>query len=655
MSTNYFDIDGDICQNPINAFSKEWLLTNGLGGFASTTIIGTNTTKYHGLLIAPLSPPLNRYLFLSKLEEQVILENKQISLSTNIYPNTIFPTGYSYIVNFKLDPFPTLTYLIDEEIEIEKSIFLVYGKNQVVVKYRINSAKQPITLRISPLTAFREIHTTIYENKDINNDFSVENNSITFLPYKDLPPLYFSFNTNNIQKSGLWYKNFIYPKELEKELKGTEDLFNPFTVDYHLNEGDDAFFLASLEKTEIINPDDIEKLEKDRIKKLKESNPIKNADPNIVGILKTAADSFVVKKGSGKTIIAGYPWHPERTTDAMLSLSGLCLVTKRYEDARSILLKILEYYKNDLLPEYFSEENNSPKFTSIYPCLLFINAVYNYYISTKDLETLQNPLFYAIQAIINTFSRNSNLNIKENVDGLLCWDDPKTLSSWGTKGGYGKAGLNVEINALWYNALMIMAFLSGEIGDTNTYEIFSVKAKKTKDSFNNIFPIPDKKYLYDTVYLDEKIDRLTPYQIFTISLPFPVLNESLWKDVFNTITTKLLTPFGLRTLSPDDPDFKSKYEGNLLERASAYHNGAVWTWLIGPYIDAFLKIHKRDFSTRQKGLSILKNIFDKFLKENLGLIPEVTDALEPYNMSGCMSQALSTAEILRSYINLVTI
>ena len=657
--TKHFEIEGNICQNPAEALEREWIITNGLGGFASSTIIGANTRKYHGLLIAPLSPPLKRFLFLSKIEESVVSGGKTFSISTNIYPGTLFPMGYQHLVNFRLDPFPTFTFVLDD-VELEKTVFLVHNKNQVVAKYKVIYSNMPIELSLSPLVAFRDFHSNTYENEVLNPEVKSDENLIWIQPYPDVPPLYFYLNTKNFQKTGFWYKNVEYPQDIKRGLQGRDDLFNPFTVSYSLKSGDTTYISASLEKLEESNLALIEKNEILRVKTIKETPTIPNADIGILGVLRVAADSFIVKRDNLKTIIAGYPWLSEWGRDAMISLSGLCISTKRFEDTREILLKIIEYFKDGLLPNRFSERKNEVYYDSIDTPLHFINAIYYYFLETHDIETIRNPFYYAMQSIINYYTKGTHYNIHETEDNLLFWDDTQAGITWMNQKIEDKVvthrpGMNVEINALWYNALKIMAYFANELGDIEFSKIYEARAEKTREGFNKLFPIPGKNFLYDTIYKDKKDETFRVNQIFAISLPFPILYEPLWQPVFQSVTEKLLTPYGLRTLSTDDPNYHPHYEGSQNQRDLAQHQGSVYPWLIGPYIDAFLRVNKRNFATRQKGLKLLNKIFEHFNECGLGTISEIFDGAPPHRPKGCISQAWNVAEVLRAYITLIKI
>lgn len=649
------EVDAELCQNLNLAIEREWVLTNGLGGYASSTVIGANTSKYHGLLVSALNPPLNRHVLLSKLEDEISVDGKKIALSTNIYENTVFPQGHLNIVNFKLSPFPTTIYLIDESIELEKIVFLIHEKNIVVIKYRLVASERPISLKLSPLIAFRSIHNLTNENSYLNPDLYISGGLASIKPYPELPSIYFRFNSEKTNITGYWNKNIIYPKERDKKLPFMEDLFNPFSVEYALNPEDEAFFIASIDNEDEIDPDEMERKELLRIKKIVESNPVRNSDPDITAALRIASDSFIVKKDSRKTIIAGYPWLSEGISDSMIAIPGLCLETKRFEDAREIILKTMEYYRNGLIPEYFSESKREPVYNSIYPSLFFINTVYLYFKATGDIETVKNPVYFAIKAITDTFTNKKEYNIFENEIGMLCWKDPNKFYRIDNEDGCSDAGMNVDINALWYNALKIQAFFAKELGYNQDAKLLEDRAEKTKKSFNETFVIQGGASLYDTIFQHKKMETLTPYQLFAISLPFPVLDESKWRDIFNRITEKLLTPYGLRTLSPDDINYIPKYEGSLEERASSYYRGSVLPWLLGSYIDAFLKINKRDFAARQKGLRIIKGILDQIGEAGIGTISEVFDGSSPHSAGGCISHSIAVAEILRAYFNLIVI
>jgi predicted glycogen debranching enzyme len=623
---------------PEIACSYEWIITNGLGGYASSTIISLNTRRYHGLLIASLKPPLRRFLLLSKLEEEIEIENKIYKLGCNRYsPGVIHPEGYKFLYSFHLNYFPTFTYRL-ENILIEKTIFMKYLENTTVVIYNILT-NIPFKMRIFPLINCRDHHSETKENPYFNFSQELIDGQLKIQAYQDAPILYLKNTSGNYVKTGYWYKNFEYEREKERGLPFQEDNYNPGYFEIEINTNTKLGIFASTEFIENISFLNLKNKEEERLKKIES---LCETDENFIKTLFLTSSSFIVKR-EPLSIIAGYHWFSDWGRDAMISLPGICLVTKRFNEAKQILKNFSSFCKNGLIPNCFLEDG-TPIYNSVDASLWFFYSVYKYYKYTNDTEFIKEIL-PILKEIINFYQKGTDFNIYMDRDGLIYSGEPSLQLTWmDAKVGdlviTSRDGKAVEIQALWYNALKIME----EFGEDT-----SKLTRKLKVNFIRNFWNKEKEYCYDVIKKDIKDDSLRPNQIFTISLPFSLITGEKAKKIVGVIWKNLYTPYGLRSLSPDSPNFKGKYEGNVFERDSAYHQGTVWVWLLGHFITAYLKVNNYSKIAKLIAKNFLKPFRTHISEAGLGTISEIFDGNPPHLPKGCISQSWSVAEILRAY------
>ncbi|MBI2471172.1 MAG: amylo-alpha-1,6-glucosidase [Planctomycetes bacterium] len=664
------EFNKDTCRNLSNAIEKEWLETNGIGGYASSTIIGANTRRYHGLLMAATRPPLGRTLLLSKMEEFLCIDGKEFPLSTNIYPNAIYPEGYKNLVQFSLKPFPTFDYSIGG-ISIKKVVFMVHGENSTVILYQVNCRGErqlALKLTVRVMVAFRDYHWLTHENPVFETGYKILDNSrVCLQPYENLPPMYVFHNAEAMDKTSFWYKNMEYPKEIERGLESHEDHFSPFALQFDLNKGMDCYIVASTNEYNKLNVFELLKKETAlRENVLVQSSRLNQQKPlqaeaereKIVELCETllpVSNSFIVKRGGNKkSIIAGYHWFGDWGRDTMISLPGLTLVQGRFEDAREILLSFAQYISKGMIPNRFHDYGETPEYNTVDASLWYIQAVYQYLRFAKDLNTIRKDLFGVLKEIVEHYKKGTRYNIHMDSDGLiyagvegvqLTWMDAK-VGDWVVTPRMGKA---VEINALWYNALKIMSFLAREMDFITESTDYSRLAQKVSVSFNDAFWYDGGQYLYDYINGETKNCAICPNQIFAVSLPYSMLSIKRKRNVVEIVKEHLLTPYGLRSLSPKDKDYIGRYCGNVYERDRAYHQGTVWAWLVGPYISAYAKAYAGNKDT----LNYLKGLFAPFCDHlsdaGLGTVSEIFDGDPPHTSRGCISQAWSVAEILRAY------
>jgi predicted glycogen debranching enzyme len=661
----------DVCGNLEEATKKEWLETNGLGGFASSTIIGLNTRRYHALLTAATKPPVGRIVMLSKLEETLIVnrgnEDERYDLSANQYSGVIHPQGYQYLKSFRLDPFPIFSYEI-AGVEIEKVVFMVHGENTTVAQYACRKKDPSVNdcrLEIRPLIAFRDFHATTHENNAINSHveviagLSAENSDPGFAPflenlaavkpYADQPGLYFAHDADEIEIAGYWYRNFEYRVEQERGLDFIEDLFNPVTLKFDLNKATTVSIIASLSPKKAGEATRLREAEIARRRSIME--PAQNKGP-LIRAMTAAADQFIAARSDQKTVIAGYHWFSDWGRDTMIALPGLTLTTGRYDIAKSILLEFARHIDHGMLPNRFPDVGEQPEYNTVDATLWYFEAIRALTESTGDFEFTRQNLYPALLEIIDWHERGTRYNIHLDQDGLLFAGEPGAQLTWmdakiGDWVVTPRAGKPVEIQALWYNALRTTQDLARSFGDAANYERFNAMAARAKESFNRRFWNEEAGCLYDVVDGESRDGSIRPNQVLAISLRHTMLDAERAGKVLKVVERELLTPLGLRSLAPNDPRFIGRYTGDMRARDGAYHQGAVWAWLIGPFISAYLRVNGNEKSAVEQARAWLAGFNEHLLDAGLGQISEIFDGAAPHTPCGCIAQAWSVAEILR--------
>jgi predicted glycogen debranching enzyme len=630
------------------SISREWLETNGLGGFASSTIAGLNTRRYHGLLTAATKPPVGRYVLLSSLQETIIVGDQRYDLSANRYPGVIHPDGYKYLASFALvDSLPTFTYKLPSGITVEKTIFMPHGENTTVIEYRLAGTPNA-KLELRPLIAFRDYHSLTHRNESINGELRMDSGSVAIRPYADLPALYFAQNAAAIERTGDWYLNFEYDVERERGLDFHEDLFSPFLAVFELGDAQPATVIASTERRDVAQASLMRASEVRRRSEVTAEVPVDNP---LVRKLVAAADLFVVQRGELKTIVAGYHWFSDWGRDTMIALPGIALVTGRYQIARDILQAFANAVDKGMLPNRFPDAGETPEYNTVDATLWFFEAVRAYLAYTGDIEFIREHLYVKLKDIIEWHLAGTRYGIHADADGLLrcgepgvqpTWMDSK-IGDWVVTPRYGKP---VEIQALWYNALRIQQELAVRLNDTERATFLDELAALAYESFNRLFWDEQAGCLYDVIDGENRDASIRPNQIFAMSLHYSVLDPAHGAQVVDVVKRQLFTPVGLRSLAPSDPAYRPRYEGGVVSRDSAYHQGTVWPWLMGPFISAYVKVHN---DVRQPE-EWLQNFAAQLDNGCLGQISEVAAGDAPYTPGGCAAQAWSVAELLRAAV-----
>src|SRR5215472_6694597 len=646
----------DVCRDLDSALRREWLETNGIGGFASSTINGCNTRRYHGLLVAATKPPVGRFVLLSKLEEILAVNGRTYQLSTNRYPGVVHPQGFQFLTQFRLDPFPIFTFSVDG-VAIEKKFFMAHGQNTIVVKYQLTNVPNSahVQLELRPLIAFRDYHNLTHENGAINGRADTQRKLIRVLPYVGLPSLYLANDAIEIESTGRWYRNFEYDAERERGLDFQEDLFNPCVLRFDFNQRPTATLIASTERQNIDAAEQYEQEEIARRRRIAEHAPVKN---DFITSLTTAADQYIVSRGDQKSVIAGYHWFSDWGRDTMIALPGLTLPTGRSGIARSILRTFAQHVDQGMLPNRFPDAGESPEYNTVDATLWFFEAVRAYHAYTGDLAFVQQELYPVLADIINWHVRGTRYRIKLDAAGLLNSGEPGVQLTWmDAKVGdwvvTPRSGKPVEIQALWYNAIRIMEDFAARTADETGRKRYNNMAALAKWSFNRLFWNEGGGYLYDVVNGGPPDGSIRPNQIFAVSLPYSMLSPERAKRVVAVVQEHLLTPYGLRSLAPSDPRYHGRYTGDGAGRDGSYHQGTVWPWLMGPFITAYMKLEGGNKAARmqsEKWLSPLKN---HLCDAGLGHISEIFDGDAPHRPVGCIAQAWSIAEVLRAAVEQV--
>ncbi|MEX2264165.1 MAG: amylo-alpha-1,6-glucosidase [Bryobacteraceae bacterium] len=645
MKIGIIRFDREACGNLDASLKREWLETNGLGGFAASTIIGLNTRRYHGLLTAAMKPPVGRLLLLSKLEETLVVGGRRFDLSANRYPGVIHPGGYQYLKEFRLDPFPTFTYQVDG-IEIEKRVFMVHGENTTIVEYELRGEG---ILEVRPLIACRDYHSTTHRNNALNPAVDVTAGRAVVTPYRSLPSLHFAHDASELDLTGHWYENFEYGAEQERGLDYREDLFNPFVARFN---GGAATIIASTERRDAAQAAELRRSEVQRRAEVVARSP--SAEP-LVQALVAAADQFIVKRGDLKTIIAGYHWFSDWGRDTMIAIPGLTLVTGRGEVARSILLAFANSLDRGMLPNRFPEAGETPEYNAVDATLWFFEAIRALVEHTGDVAFVKDHLYDKLKEVIDWHLRGARYGIRVDSDGLLAsgesgvqltWMDAK-VGDWVVTPRHGKP---VEIQALWYNALRVMEELAREFFDAGPEVFFRELAARARDSFNDLFWNEEAGCLYDVVNGGQRDGSIRPNQVFAVSLAHTMLSDDRARQVISVLERELLTPLGLRSLSPRDPRYRARYEGGVWDRDSSYHQGTVWPWLMGPFITAYVKVSGRSDPARAQAAQWLAAFHEHLRTAGLGQVSEIADADAPHEPRGCVAQAWSVAELLRTAV-----
>ena len=660
-----------------NGLDKEWIITNGIGGYSSSSIIGANTRKYHGLLVASLTPPARRFLILSKLDESIEVRGRKYDLYTNIGKEYI-SKGYEYLESFEKDILPTFTYKIGK-IEIAKTICMDYGKNTVGVYYKIKNGAYRSKLTLAPIINFRDFHS-VNTNHVFNLKQQIHNNKVKIsVDENSYTPIYINLSEGKyIEHKNDSFNNMFYIEEDKRGFAAIENHAVPgrYEIELKAKEEKEISFVCSLEENiDEINAKDLIKKEEERINNLYKTSELvkdktktkKEEEENeLIKTFLRATDNFVVNRFSFglHTLIAGYYWFLDWGRDALISFEGILLVTKRYDIAREVLKTMIRDVKFGLVPNGYSGYDNRPLYNSVDASLLLFEAVQKYIDYTKDYKFVKEEMYDVMKTIIENYCNGIDVdenNIYLDSDGLIVSGTENTQNTWMDVKFQGKAvtprnGKAVEVNSLWYNANRIMADLSIRFGHLLTAMKYKELADRCKASFQEKFYNPKTKCLYDVIG-DSKI---RPNQLFALSLTYPVMDMDAeeTKNMITIVEKKLLNAYGLKTLAKGEENYVEVYEGDEKHRDLSYHQGITWPWLLGLYYNALKnmrdkiedKEEKQEIEQKiEKLIEKTKKTFSKEIYENgcIGSIAELYDSAKPQLPKGTIAQCWSVAEIFR--------
>lgn len=658
------------------ALKQDWIVTNGLGGYSSSTILGINTRKYHGLLVAPLNPPENRHLILSKVDESFESGGKEYPIYSNIGKDYI-SKGYQYLKSFEKEYIPIFTYEVDGAI-IKKYICMEYGKNTVCVLYNIKNNEKRTKFKIAPIVNFRDFHTTT-PNAEFNLKQEIKDTKVKMIiNNQGQTPIYMKTSEGKyIEHFNDTFRNMYYLEEEKRGQGAEENLAVPGVFEIKLRANEEKFitFICSLEENideldgkNIINKEivritsnlydsyllDTKKEYSDKYKTLMRDYII-------------ASDNFVVYRPAFAlyTIIAGYPWFLDWGRDALISFEGIVLIPRRFQIAKEVLLTFMRDIKYGLVPNGYSGYDGRPLYNSADASLLLFEQIRKYLEYTHDYEFLKIQAYDTLKKVIEEYINGIDLdgnNIHlDNEDGLLSSGTQQIQNTWmdakiGNIVVTPRNGKAIEINALWYNALKIMESFANLYKEKELSKKYAELAKKCKESFMKKF-YNKKRKCFDDLVGDNSI---RPNQLFAIGLHYPVVepNSVEAKTAFETVTKKLLTPYGLKTLAKGEKCYREIYEGDQIKRDMSYHQGITWPWLLGIYSDSFLNIINAEKNkTKKKELEeqyskFAQNVEDTFYNEmynrsTVGSISELYDSAKPYEAKGAFAQAWSVAEVFR--------
>jgi predicted glycogen debranching enzyme len=666
-------------KNIEDLLTKEWLLTNSRGGYASSTIVGCNTRRYHGLLIGALNPPVNRIMALANCLEMIVINGGIINLSTFEFNDKFSPQGCTYLVRFRQDIGVHFDYRLPQ-LELTKSVYLLRDTDTVGLLYDFTSVQKEVEFVLRPFIALRDFHTLQKSYAPLCSEWLGEG-LLVHHNIQDGPTLTTSYQTAtsgncklllkctsaNFEKDEQWWFNFVYRNDRERGQDFTEDLWTPGFFKCKIEKPTKIIFWASLCKHRRQNQ------QADNIKKLcknlqKHQNAViaasssatgKTRDRNFI-TLSLAADQFISKRRVNQhyrtTILAGFPWFADWGRDAFVALPGLLLSTGRFEQAKSVLTTWAQAADNGMLPNRFDDYSDTAYFNSIDASLWFINAAFEYLNATGDLETFARELLPTIHRIIDSYYNGTRFDTHADAEGLITSGSKDTQLTWmdakyegvAFTPRYGKA---VEINALWYNGLCRLAeFYTGR--DKKAESHFKSIADKIKKSFCELFWNETTGCLNDCILPDGSVDlTLRPNQIFAVSLPFSPLPPKLAKCVVDVVQKELLTPYGLRTLNTRSAHYKGGYTGHQQQRDQAYHQGTVWPYLIGPFVEAYLKVNNFSQKSKDEAADFIEPLMRHLTEDGcLGQLAEIFDGDPPHHPKGCIAQAWSIAELIRAYL-----
>jgi len=655
---SFIEFGRETCCSLEAARDREWLVTNGIGGFASGTVAGVATRRYHGLLVAALKPPLGRTLLVAKLEETAQYDGGEYALFADRWVDgTVDPCGYNHLERFRLEGTTPVWTFACADARLEKRVWMQAGANTTFVQYSLLSASRSLHLDLKALVNYRDYHAATHAG-DWRMNVEQVKHGLRIVAFEGATPFYLLSDSASEEPAHVWYRNFDLPAERERGLDDREDHLHAGTFHTSLEAGESVTMVCTLEPDSELNGSAAYERhlarERDLLSQWITPQPeLAKLAPPWVDQLVLAADQFIVKRPLPDepdtcSVIAGYHWFGDWGRDTMIALPGLTLGTGRPQLARSILRTFGRFVDCGMLPNVFPDAGETPEYNTVDATLWYFEALRQYYVATADAELLRE-LFPKLSEIIEWHQRGTRFGIRVDLsDGLLyagqggvqlTWMDAK-VGDWVVTPRIGKP---IEVNALWLNALVTMAQFARTLGlRAETYEFL---AKCARDGFKRFWN-ESANYCFDVIDGPEPYDSsLRPNQILAVSLPECPLTAEQQRAVVDVCSRQLLTSYGLRSLAPEHPNYQGRYSGGPRERDGAYHQGSVWGWLLGPFVLAHLRV----YGDPVRAAAFLEPIANHLRTCGLGSASEIFDGDAPFTPRGCIAQAWTVAELLRAW------
>ena len=635
--------EGDEIATRDRRLSLEWLETDGLGGFACGTVAGARTRRYHGWYIPAIPPPRRRWMFVAGCEEYVSAGQAPVGISTQIYEDTVHPEGDATLALFALDPFPRWLHQT-ADFSVERSVCLIRERSITVARYA-NRGTRDIGLTVRPLLRLMNVHELRHETDEFDIHTEVRGEVSWVKPIAYLPRLYLRGVGAKTAVESLWYRRFFYPVEAERGYDSTEDLWSPLVWTWTLPPGAEAYVLFSREE---VAADPTHLIEAERRRR----TTFTPTGDGVFDEMARRAEAFLVDADyRERSIIAGYPWFADWGRDSMISAPGLAMASNRYGAIARVLNGFAAVRRDGLLPNNFVGEEGDAEYNSVDAPLWFVLAV-EWFARARRNPSRPAPLLAAVRSILSAYHQGTQFGIGVAPDGLLNAGVPDRALTWMDAVVEGvpvtrRSGKPVEVNALWHAALKSAARLERLADENARARELESEAWHVARRFNESFWCAEKEYLYDVLGDDGPDDSVRPNQIFAVSLTDDLLPPHRARAVYWTVRRRLLTPFGLRTLDEHDPRYRGRCVGSQEERDRAYHQGTVWPWLMGAFIDAHFRVLGTNDETRRMMRVWMAPLRAHIREAGLGFISEVFDGDPPHLPRGCFAQAWSVAEIAR--------
>ena len=637
---SYINFDKSQLVNLEYSLSRELLRSNRAGSYANSTIVNCNTRKYHGMLVTP-QPGIDHenHVLLSSLDETVIQMDSEFNLGIHKYPGGVYnPKGHKYLRDFSTEPYPKMTYRVGGVILTKEMVFTT-REDRMIIKYTLVDAHSPTKLRLKPFLAFRNIHALSKENIFADKKYEKVPQGIKVRMYQGYTDLFMQLSKENeYTHVPDWYYSIEYQEEMDRGYEYQEDLYIPGFFEFEIEKGESVFFAAG---TKELNPASMKRNFNAELEKRIPRN-------NFANCLTNAAQQFIIRKGKSTELLAGFPWFGRSGRSTFVSLPGLTLVNGDFAACKSVIDTMVSEMKGPLFPHLGSGSNAT--YNSADTSLWFFWTLQQYAAFTGKKKEIWKEYGKKMKIILDGYRHGTEFNIHMEPDCLIYAGVPGMALTWMDSIAHGKPvtpriGKTVEINALWYNAIRFGIELAELSGDQDFCKEWEPIAEQIPVSFLKAFWSPEKHFLADYVDGEYKDWAVRPNMVIAASLPYSPVPEDIRKEVLSRVKQELLTPRGLRTLTPKSPVYKGSYSGTPSERETAYHQGTVSPWLLGHFVEGYLAIHGKS------GLSMIKSLYEGFesvmTEHGIGTISEIYEGDPPHIARGAISQASSVAELLR--------